>query len=142
MKLSLLLLVLVAFATAPLSAQEAPKATPAPAPVPAAAPKNVTVDEAQKLLQADPKVVVIDVRSAAEFRNGHIAGAKNIDIMSPDFAKQIEALDKDGTYLVHCASGGRSARACKAAEVLQLKSVYHMNQGFKAWEEAGKPVEK
>jgi rhodanese-related sulfurtransferase len=140
MKTALLFLALVAFATAPLSAQEAPKATPAPAP--AAAPKNVTVDEAQKLLQADPKVVVIDVRSAAEFRNGHIAGAKNIDIMSPDFAKQIEALDKDGTYLVHCASGGRSARACKAPEVLQLKTVYHMNQGFKAWEEAGKPVEK
>jgi rhodanese-related sulfurtransferase len=142
MKLSLLLLALAALA-APLSAQDAPKATPAPAtPAAAAAPKSVTVDEAQKLLQGDPKIVVIDVRSAAEFKSGHIAGAKNIDIMAPDFAQQIAALDKDGTYLVHCASGGRSARACKAPEVLQLKSVYHMNQGFKAWELAGKPVEK
>jgi rhodanese-related sulfurtransferase len=141
MKTSLLFLALLAFVVSPLRAEDAPAAA-TPAPAPGAAAKNVTVDEAQKLLQADPKIIVIDVRSAGEFKNGHIAGAKNIDIMSPDFAKQIAALDKEGIYLVHCASGGRSSRACKAPEVLQLKTVYHMNQGFKAWEEAGKPVEK
>lgn len=109
---------------------------------PVAAPKNVTINEAEKIIKTDPKVVVIDVRTPEEFKAGHIAGAKNIDFNGNDFEKQIEALDKSKTYVVHCAAGGRSAQACKIIEQVKLPSVYHMNEGFKAWEKAGKPVEK
>ncbi len=106
------------------------------------APKNVTINEAEKLIKEDPKVVVLDVRTPEEFKAGHIAGAKNIDFNSDDFQKQIAALDKRQTYVVHCAAGGRSAQACKIIEQVKLPSVYHMNEGFKTWEKAGKPVEK
>ncbi len=140
MKTPLVLFLAIIAAASPLPAEDAPKAPPAAAP--ASAIKNVTVDEAEKLLQVQKDIVVIDVRTADEFAAGHIAGAKNIDIMAADFAKQIAALDKDKTYLIHCAAGGRSGRACKVPEVLQLKGVYHLNQGFGAWEKAGKPVEK
>lgn len=140
MKISRLLLAAFFLSASPLFAAEPPAA--APTTVPANAVKIVTIDEAQKLLQTDPKIVVIDVRTADEFQAGHIAGAKNLNIMDADFAKQIAALDKDTAYLVHCAAGGRSARACAVPEVLKLKTVYHMNEGFKAWEKAGKPVEK
>lgn len=109
---------------------------------PVAAPKNVTINEAEKIIKTDPKVVVIDVRTPEEFKTGHIAGAKNIDFNGNDFEKQIEALDKSKTYIVHCAAGGRSAQACKIIEQVKLPSVYHMNEGFKAWEKAGKPVER
>jgi phage shock protein E len=109
---------------------------------PAAAPKKVTVDEAQKLIVSDPKVVVLDVRTPEEFKEGHIAGAKNIDFNGDDFEKQIAGLDKNKTYVVHCAAGGRSAQACKIIEKVQLPSTYHMYEGFRAWEKAGKPVEK
>jgi phage shock protein E len=112
-------------------------ADPAPA-----APKNVTINEAEKLIKEDPKVVVLDVRTAEEFKAGHIAGAKNLDFNGDGFEKQIAALDKSKTYLVHCAAGGRSAQACKLIEQAKLPGVYHMNEGFKAWEKAGKPVEK
>jgi rhodanese-related sulfurtransferase len=111
-------------------------------PVTAAAPKNVTIADAEKIIKADPKVVVIDVRTPEEYKTGHIAGAKNIDFNGDDFEKQIAALDKSKTYVVHCAAGGRSAQACKIIEQVKLPSVYHMNEGFKAWEKAGKPVEK
>ena len=112
-------------------------------PTPSAtAPKNVTINDAEKLIKSDPKVVVIDVRTPEEFKTGHIAGAKNIDFNGADFEKQIAALDKSKTYVVHCAAGGRSAQACKIIEQVKLPSVYHMNEGFKAWEKAGKPVEK
>ena len=106
------------------------------------APKNVTVADAEKLIKADPKVVIIDVRTPEEFKAGHIPGAKNIDFNGDDFEKQIAALDKSKTYVVHCAAGGRSAQACKVIEQVKLPSVYHMNEGFKTWEKAGKPVEK
>jgi len=88
------------------------------------------------------QVVVLDVRTPDEFNTGHIPGAKNLDFFGDDFAKQIAALDKGKTYVVHCAAGGRSAQACKVIEKEQLPSVYHLNEGFKAWEKAGKPVEK
>jgi phage shock protein E len=107
-----------------------------------AAPKNVTVNEAEKLIKEDPKVVVLDVRTPEEFKAGHIAGAKNIDFNGDNFEKQIAALDKSKTYIVHCAAGGRSGQACKIIEQVKLPSVYHMNEGFKTWEKAGKPVEK
>lgn len=135
----LALLCLAAFLAAPLRA-----ADPAPSAAAAtvAAPKNITVDDAEKLLKSDSKVVVLDVRTADEFKDGHIPGAKNIDFFSDDFAKQVAALDKNKTYVVHCAAGGRSAKACKVFEKEQLPSVYHLNEGFKAWEKAGKPIEK
>lgn len=116
---------------APLHAEPAP-----------AAPKNVSVAEAEKLLKADPKVIVLDVRTADEFKEGHIAGAKNIDFLGEDFAKQIAALDKSKTYVVHCGSGKRSTQACAVIAEQKLPAVYHLNEGFKAWEKAGKPVEK
>ena len=80
-------------------------------PALAAAPKNVSVDDAAKLLQSDKNVVVLDVRTAEEFQAGHIPGAKNLDFFGNDFAQQVAALDKSKTYLVHCAAGGRSAKA-------------------------------
>ena len=120
-------------------------ADPAPAPATstsASAPKNISVDDAEKLLKSDPQVIVIDVRTSDEFKSGHIPGAKNLDFFADDFAKQVAALDKSKTYLVHCASGGRSSKACKVFEKENVPSVYHLNEGFNAWEKAGKPVEK
>lgn len=140
MKTPLPLLAALALAASPLWAAD--PAPSAPAAAPATVVKNVSLDEAEKLLKEKPGIVVLDVRTADEFKAGHLAGAKNIDIMADDFAQQIAALDKTKTYLIHCAAGGRSGRACKVPEVLQLGTVYHMHEGFKAWEKAGKPVEK
>ena len=53
----------------------------------AAVEKNVSPDEAEKLLKENPKIVVLDVRTADEFKTGHIPGAKNLDIFAPDFAE-------------------------------------------------------
>ncbi|HSI10889.1 MAG TPA: rhodanese-like domain-containing protein [Chthoniobacter sp.] len=139
------LLFLAVSLAAPLHAADPAPPAAAAATVAAAtvaAPKNISVDDAEKLLKSDSKVIVLDVRTADEFKDGHIPGAKNVDFFSDDFAKQVAALDKSKTYVVHCAAGGRSAKACKVFEKEQLPSVYHLNEGFKAWEAAGKPVEK
>ena len=55
--------------------------------------------------------MIIDVRTPAEFSGGHLDGAVNIDIQSPDFASQIDALDRNGSYVVYCRSGNRSGMA-------------------------------
>ena len=65
------------------------------------------------------------------------------------FLRQIErialhfsALDKNQTYLVHCAAGVRSATACAKMSRLKFSNLYNLEGGLKAWEKAGKPVEK
>lgn len=103
--------------------------------------KHVKADEAAKLI-ADGKTVIVDVRTADEFKDGHIKGAKNIDIMSADFEAQLAKLDKTQPTLVHCQAGGRSMRALKVFEKLGFEHLIHLDDGFGGWETAGKPVEK
>ena len=139
MKISLALLA-AALLTSPLYAEDAPHA--AAVAVPAIVAKNVSPDEAEKLLKDHPKIVVLDVRTPEEFAKGHIAGAKNVDFKAADFAEKVTALDKGKTYLVHCAAGGRSSKTLDLMKDKNFAALYHLNEGFKAWEKAGKPVEK
>jgi rhodanese-related sulfurtransferase len=124
---------LVTFATLLVSgfshAAEAPK------------PRKIQVEEFDKL-RTKPDHVVLDVRTPEEFKQGHVAGAKNIDVNATDFAKQIAALDKSKTYLVHCARGGRSAIATQEMKNAGFSHLLDFTGGFNAWQKAGKPVTK
>ena len=104
--------------------------------------KQVSVEEAAKMLGEKKEIVVLDIRTEAEFKTGHIAGAKNIDFQAADFAQKISELDKSKTYLVHCAGGGRSGRSMEVFAAQKFPSILHLNEGFKAWVAAAKPVEK
>jgi phage shock protein E len=113
-------------------------------PPPKAAAKTsrrVEVEEFEKLWK-DKNNTVLDVRSAKEFAAGHIPGAINLDVNSPDFTQKVGALSKDRVYLVHCAAGVRSARACEKMGSLGFEHLIDLAPGFRAWEKAGKPVEK
>jgi rhodanese-related sulfurtransferase len=66
----------------------------------------------------------------------------NIDFNAPDFDKKISELDTNKTYLVHCAAGVRSAKACEKMGHLPFKEVYNLEGGLNAWKQAGKKVEK
>lgn len=103
--------------------------------------KNASVAEFDKL-RAEKNTVVLDVRTEKEFKEGHIPGAVNLDVNAPDFAKKVAALDKDKTYLVHCAGGRRSLKACGVMKDGSFKNLVNLEEGFSAWSKAGKPVEK
>ena len=103
--------------------------------------KNVGVEEfAAKA--ADKKNVILDVRTPKEFAAGHLPGAVNVDFNAPDFDAKMAKLDTNKTYLVHCAGGVRSSKACTKMSALPFKELYNLEGGMKAWEKAGKPVEK
>jgi rhodanese-related sulfurtransferase len=106
-----------------------------------AAYKNLSIDEFARMA-ADKQNVILDVRTAREFSAGHIPGAKNLDVTAADFEEKAAALDKSRTYLVHCATGVRSVRACEKLGRLDFPKLYNLPGGFKAWVKAGKPVEK
>jgi rhodanese-related sulfurtransferase/thioredoxin-related protein len=106
-----------------------------------AAYKNLSVDEFARMA-TDKRNVILDVRTPAEFRAGHLPGAVNLDFNAPDFEAKAASLDKTKTYLVHCASGGRSVKACEKLGRLDFPKLYNLPGGFKAWAQAGKSVEK
>ena len=88
----------------------------------------------------DPTVVILDVRTAEEFEDGHIANALNIDVNQKKFVKKAKAmLPKDRTIAVYCRSGRRSANA---AELLAKNGYECVNLygGILAWIENGRPV--
>ena len=103
--------------------------------------KNVNPEQFEKL-RAEKTNVVLDVRTQKEYDAGHIPGAKLIDFNSPDFDKKVGALDKDKTYLVHCAGGNRSAKAAAKLSGMDFENVYNLEGGMRAWEKAGNKPEK
>ena len=103
--------------------------------------KNLDVGQFEKM-RAEKTNIVLDVRTQKEYDAGHIPGAVLIDFNSPDFEKKVAALDKEKTYLVHCAAGGRSAKASAKMSGLNFKSVYNLEGGMRAWEKAGNKAEK
>jgi len=103
--------------------------------------KNLTVDEFAQMT-ANKTNVILDVRTVKEFESGHLPGALNLDVTGADFAEKTAALDKSKTYLVHCASGVRSVRACEALGRLGFLQLYNLPGGFRAWAKAGQPVER
>jgi rhodanese-related sulfurtransferase/thioredoxin-related protein len=110
-------------------------------PAVTAAYKNLSVEEFARMAD-DKKNVILDVRTPEEFAAGHIPGAVNLDVSAPDFQEKAALLDRNKIYLVHCASGVRSARACEKLNQLDFPNLYNLPGGFRAWAKAGKPVEK
>ena len=101
--------------------------------------KNVDVKEFSDLLK-NPDVVVLDVRTAAEFKEGHIENAINIDQSQSDFVENVKKqFATDRQIAVYCRSGRRSANAANrlAAEGY---TVVNLSGGILAWREAGMPV--
>jgi rhodanese-related sulfurtransferase len=103
---------------------------------------NFKPDRFDLLRTRNTNSVVLDVRTAGEFAQGHIPGAALIDFKAPDFKAQVARLDRNKIYLVHCAAGGRSVKAVEVMHELGFERLFNLDGGMKAWEAAGKPVEK
>ena len=104
--------------------------------------KTVEVKEFDKFI-SDTNVVLLDVRTPAEYAEGHIPGTDfNIDVLEATYTKiATEKLPKDKPVALYCRSGNRSK---KAAAILAEKGyeVVELGSGFRGWVAAGKKVEK
>ena len=92
--------------------------------------EHVDADTFRASLSDD--VTILDVRTPQEFAEGHIAGAVNIDVSSPDFAQQVSELDPEGTYAVYCRSGNRSRTAMAVMQDAGLSDVFGLEGGIGA----------
>lgn len=95
--------------------------------------------EFQELTQ-EPGVVVLDVRTPAEFAQGHLENAVNVDVESADFGSQIATLDTGATYAVYCRSANRSKVAMDQMKAAGFTNVQDLDGGIVAWQAQGLPV--
>ena len=71
-------------------------------------------------------LTIIDVRTPAEFAEGHLEGAINADVQGGQFSAFLAGLDKGAAYVVYCRSGNRSAVAAQAMVDAGFTEVYDL----------------
>jgi rhodanese-related sulfurtransferase len=89
-----------------------------------------------------PQAQLIDVRTPAEYQEGHLAGARNLDWTSGALETAMPGLDKQAPVLLYCASGRRSAAAREVLVNAGFSDVKDLEGGIRAWSGAGLPVER
>lgn len=104
---------------------------------------NISVRDAAALLQNAPDgLIILDVRTPQEFREGHLAGARNVDFFGGRFEMETADLPRDATLLIYCRSGKRSAAAAETLGEAGMNRILHMYQGIEGWKDAGLPLVK
>ncbi|OUS13409.1 rhodanese [Rhodospirillales bacterium 47_12_T64] len=105
-------------------------------------------DKVKALLSRDD-VLLLDIRDVRELtREGKIPGSYHCPRgmlefwIAPDSPYYKQALSPDHHFILHCASGWRSALAAKTLQDMGVKRVSHMKGGFGAWKECGLEVEE
>lgn len=106
------------------------------------AANHVDAEGAARLLAKAEAIVVLDVRTSKEFKQGRVPGARLINYYDDDFADQLGELDRGAPYLVYCQGGGRSRKTLPLLEQLGFTQVTHLDGGFSAWDEADLPYEQ
>lgn len=95
---------------------------------------NIDVAAFKTITKENPNVVILDVRTADEFKDGYIPKAINLDVNGANFKEQLQKLDKTKTYLVYCRSGMRSAKASDIMCQLEFGNVNNLLGGYSGWQ--------
>ena len=100
---------------------------------------NLAANEfAQKIVESD--VIVLDVRTAAEFNESHLSNSVNIDVLGDYFSADVSALDKTKSYAIYCRSGKRSVDASEAMDQMGFSSTFNLNGGIIEWIDSGRDI--
>ncbi len=94
--------------------------------------------KAMRLIAAKSDLLLVDVRSPSELKNGSIAGSTLIPLW--DIVKGRKTIPKGKPVLLICAVGGRSLALGEAMYRYGYKEVYNLKGGISAWKSAGLPV--
>jgi rhodanese-related sulfurtransferase len=104
--------------------------------------KTVTPIELQKLLQSDPDLVLLDVRTSVEYAEAHVAEARNEPLhkLQPEKLIKTGALPGERPVFLLCQTGARASKAAERFAASGQNRGVVVQGGTKAWIEAGFPV--
>jgi len=104
----------------------------------AAVARNLNPREAFTMLGQRVDLYLLDVRTAGEYQQARLEGARLIPI--DQLARRIAELPKDRPILVYCAVGSRSAQAVNYLARQGYPEIYNLSGGIYAWAQNGYPV--
>jgi len=104
--------------------------------------RQMDIVEYKAMKQAGKPHVLVDVREDGEWAAGHAAGA--VHLGKGVIERDIEAAvpDKKTRLVLYCGGGFRSALAAEALQKMGYSEVISLEGGWRAWQEAGLPMEK
>ncbi len=80
------------------------------------------------------QVQLIDVRTAMEYKQGHISNARNLDFFQQaTFKDSVEKLDKNKPVYLYCRSGNRSQKAAHLLAKIGFAELYDLSGGYMQW---------
>jgi len=102
--------------------------------------RQIDIDGYQKMLAANQKHLLIDVREDNEFNAGHAAGAVHLGkgIIERDIERTVP--EKDACMVLYCGGGYRSALAADALQKMGYTNVISLDGGWHAYEVSSLPV--
>ena len=89
------------------------------------------INKGVEACRAEPGAVLLDVRTAEEYRDGHIPGSKNAPLDSMEVVLSAVP-ERDTPLFVYCYSGARSRQAAGALRHMGYSSVKNIG-GIAAW---------
>jgi rhodanese-related sulfurtransferase len=99
--------------------------------------KNMTPSEAHRLA-SEGKILLVDVREAHEWAQGHAPGAHHAPLST--LPQTATAIPTDKPVVFYCLAGGRSAKAVELCQKMGLPHDTHVPGGIGAWRAHGLPV--
>lgn|SRR5690606_5979173 len=93
--------------------------------------QEIEADALAKKIENQP--LLIDVRTADEYKEGSIIGALNIDIHNDQFRRSFEALPREKEIIVFCQGGERSREAVAKLREMGFKNVTQLVGGYDRW---------
>ena len=101
---------------------------------------DVTPTEAKELIEKTPDIVIIDISPV--YAKGHLPNAVNYFIGDGSLDRAIPTLDKNKTYLVYCHVDSVAIEGVQKLVDAGFTKVYRLAGNYKAWVDAGYPIEK
>lgn len=92
---------------------------------------DITPDEARTLLEDNPDIILLDVRSVEEYEERHIPDSVLIPLQ--ELSARVDELDKDETYIIYCRSGNRSRQAFEFLQSKGFEKLYNLMGGITAY---------
>jgi rhodanese-related sulfurtransferase len=104
--------------------------------------KEIDMEGYRRMLKTKEPHLLVDVREDNEWAAGHAAGAVHLGkgIIERDIEAQAPA--KDTRLVLYCGGGFRSALAADNLQKMGYTDAISLDGGWKAWQQAGLPVEK
>ena len=101
---------------------------------------DVTPAEAKALIEENPEIIILDV--SPHYAQGHLPNAVHYYIGDGSLDKAIPKLDKAKTYLVYCHVDSVARLGAQKLIDAGFKKVYRLEGNYRAWVDAGYPIEK